>query len=303
MASEQMNQLIEMMRATPRDRTASIEQQREAMELRTQVFPALDLEIIPVEANGVPAEWVKPTAHEDGVILYLHGGAYVAGSPRTHRNLTTRLAEATKRWVLAIDYRMAPEHPHPAAVDDAVAAYRFLLAPPQRNGGANGAQSSSQIAIVGDSAGGGLTVGLLVALKDAGLPMPACAVPISPWTDLEGTGTSWTTRQDADPLIDANDLRKKGAMYLGGADPHTPTAAPIYADLSGLPPMLVLVGGAEVLLDDALVLVDRARTAGVDVTLDLQDEMIHVWPLFAGLAPECDAAVERIAEFVDKHLS
>jgi acetyl esterase/lipase len=294
MASEQMQQMIDLMRAMPRDRSAPISQQREAMELGTQAFPALDLEIVEVDANGVPGEWVKPTSEEAGVILYLHGGAYVAGSPRTHRNLTTRLAEATNRRVLAIDYRMAPEHPHPAAVEDAVAAYRFLL---------DGASSSKQIAVVGDSAGGGLTVALLVALKDAGLVSPGCAVPISPWTDLEGIGESWTTRADADPMIDPDDLRKKGAMYLGGADPRTPTAAPIYADLSGLPPLLIPVGDAEVLLDDALTLATRAREAGVDVTLDHQPEMIHVWPLFAGMAPESDAALERIAEFIGKHLS
>ena len=293
MASEQMTQLIELMRSMPRDRSASIEQQREAMEEGTKAFPALDLEIVPVEANGVPSEWVKPSTETPGVILYLHGGAYVAGSPRTHRNLTTRLAEATQHRLLAIDYRMAPEHPHPAAVEDAVAAYRFLL---------EGASSPKQIAVVGDSAGGGLTVALLVALKDAGLPQPGCAVPISPWTDMEGVGESWTTRADVDPMIDPDDLRKKGAMYLGGADPRTPTAAPIYADLSGLPPMLIPVGDAEVLLDDSLTLAKRAREAGVDVTLDHADEMIHVWPLFAGLAPESDAALERIAEFVAKHV-
>ncbi len=293
MASEQMTQLIQLMRSMPRDRSASIPEQRAAMEEGTKAFGHLDLEIVPVEANGVPGEWVKPSKEEPGVILYLHGGAYVAGSPRTHRNLTTRLAEATNHWLLAIAYRMAPEHPHPAAVEDAVAAYRFLL---------DGASSSKQIAVVGDSAGGGLAVALLVALKDAGLPQPACAVPISPWTDLEGVGESWKTRADADPMIDPDDLRKKGAMYLGGADPHTPTAAPIYADLSGLPPLLIPVGDAEVLLDDSLTLAKRARAAGVDVTLDHQPEMIHVWPLFAGIAPESDGALERIAEFIGKHV-
>ena len=288
-----MTQLIGLMRSMPRDRSASIPEQRAAMEEGTKAFGHLDLEIVPVDANGVPAEWVKPSTETPGVILYLHGGAYVAGSPRTHRNLTTRLAEATNHWLLAIDYRMAPEHPHPAAVEDAVAAYRFLL---------DGASSPKQIAVVGDSAGGGLTVALLVALKDAGLPMPGCAVPISPWTDMEGVGESWTTRADADPMIDPDDLRKKGAMYVGGGDPRAPTVAPIYADLSGLPPMLVPVGDAEVLLDDALTLVKVAREAGVDVTLDHQPEMIHVWPLFAGMAPESDAALERIAEFIGKHV-
>ncbi len=294
MPSEQMTQVIQLMRAMERDRSASIQQQREAMELGTQAFPALDLEIVPVEANGVPGEWVKPSTETSGVILYLHGGAYVAGSPRTHRNLTTRLAEGAQKWLLAIDYRMAPEHPHPAAVEDAVAAYEFLLA---------GAASPQQIAVVGDSAGGGLTVALLVALKDAGLPQPACAVPISPWVDLEGIGESWTTRAAADPMIDPDDLRKKGAMYLGGADPRTPTAAPIYADLSGLSPMLIAVGDAEVLLDDSRTLAAKALEAGVDVTLDVQDEMIHVWPLFAGIAPESDEALARIVEFITKHLS
>jgi epsilon-lactone hydrolase len=288
-----MKGVVELLSSMERDRDASIEQQREAMELGTQAFPALDLEIVEVEANGVPAEWIKPTTTTDGVILYLHGGAYVAGSPRTHRNLTTRLAESTQKWLLAIDYRMAPESPYPAAVEDAVAAYRFLL---------EGAKTSEQIAVVGDSAGGGLTVALLVALKDAGLPMPGCAVPISPWTDMEGIGESWTTRADVDPMIDPDDLRKKGAIYLAGADPRSPTAAPIYADLSGLPPLLIQVGDAEVLLDDAVTLAERAREAGVDVTLDKQDGMIHVWPLFAGIAPESDAALARIVEFIGKHL-
>jgi monoterpene epsilon-lactone hydrolase len=287
-----MKQLIELLGAMDRDRSASIEQQRANMELGTQAFPALDLEIVPVEANGVPAEWVKPTTATDGVILYLHGGAYVAGSPRTHRNLTTRLAEGAQKWLLSVDYRLAPEHPHPAAVEDAVAAYRFLL---------DGAQSSKQIAVVGDSAGGGLTVALLIALKDAGIDLPACAVPISPWTDMEGVGESWTTRADVDPLIEPDDLRKKGQMYAGH-DLRAPTAAPIHADLSGLPPLLIPVGDAEVLLDDSLTLAKRAREAGVDVTLDHQPEMIHVWPLFAGIAPESDAALERIIEFINKHL-
>jgi len=289
-----MQNMIALMHAMERDRSIPIEQQRENMELGTQAFPALDLEIIPVDANGVPGEWIKPSKEEPGVLLYLHGGAYVAGSPRTHRNLTTRLAEATNHWVLAIDYRMAPEHPYPAAVEDAVAAYRFLL---------DGAASPSQIAVAGDSAGGGLTVGLLVALKDAGLPQPACAIPISPWADLEGAGDSWTTRKEADPMIDPDDLRWKGSLYLGGADPKSPTAAPIHADLSGLCPLLIQVGDAEVLLDDSKTLATRATAAGVDVTLDIQDEMIHVWPLFAGMAPESDEAVARIAEFIGKHIT
>lgn len=293
MASERMDQLIELMRAMPRDRSASIPEQRAAMEEGTKAFGHLDLEIVQVDANGVVAEWVHPTKEDPGVILYLHGGAYVAGSPRTHRNLTTRLAAATRRRLLAIDYRLAPEHTHPAAVDDAVAAYRFLLGV---------VESSKQIAVVGDSAGGGLAIALLVALKDAGLPLPGCAVPISPWTDMEGIGESWTTRADADPMIDPDDLRRKGAMYVGDGDPRHPTVAPIYADLSGLPPLLIPVGDAEVLLDDALTLAKRARDAGVDVTLDHQPEMIHVWPLFAGMAPESDEALERIAEFVHKHL-
>ncbi|MEX2392869.1 MAG: alpha/beta hydrolase [Actinomycetota bacterium] len=294
MPSEQMQNVIDLMRAMERDPSTPIEQQRANMELGTQAFPALDLEILLVDANGVPAEWVKPSQEEPGVILYLHGGAYVAGSPRTHRNLTTRLAEQTNHRVLAIDYRMAPEHPYPAAVEDAVAAYRFLL---------DGAASSNQIAVVGDSAGGGLTVALLVALKDAGLPQPACAIPISPWADLEGVGESWTTRADVDPLIDPDDLRRKGALYLGGADPKSPTAAPIHADLTGLPPMLIPVGDLEVLLDDSKTLAARAAANGVDVTLDVQDGMIHVWPLFAGIAPESDDAVARIVEFIDKHIA
>ena len=292
MASEQMRQLIELM-SLPRDRTIPITQQRENMELGTTMFPALTLEFVPVDANGVPSEWVVPSAPTGAVVLYLHGGAYVAGSPRTHRNLTTRIAEGSQVRVLAIDYRLAPEDPHPAAVEDAVAAYRFLL---------DSGYEPERIAVAGDSAGGGLTIALLVSLRDEGLPMPSCVVPISPWVDLEGVGASWSERDAVDPIIDADDLRWKGSLYAGDTDPRTPTASPIYADLTGLPPMLVLVGDAEVLLDDSLTLARNARAAGVDVTLDHQPEMIHVWPLFAGLAPECDEAVERINEYLGKHL-
>jgi acetyl esterase/lipase len=225
-------------------------------------------------------------------MLYLHGGGYVIGSLTTHRGLAGRLSQAAKARVLLIDYRLAPEHPFPAAVEDATAAYRWLLA--------HGC-TPARLAIAGDSAGGGLTVATLVALRDAGQPLPAAGVCLSPWTDLEGLGESVTSKASADPIVQKEMLLRLASCYLGDADPRTPLAAPLYADLRGLPPLLVQVGTAEILLDDALRLAERAKAAGVAVTLEAWDDMIHVWQLFAPLLPEGQQAIARIGEFVQQH--
>ncbi len=249
----------------------------------------------PVDAGGRPAEWIEAAdADTTRVVLYLHGGGYVAGSIDSHRNLTGHLAQAIGCRVLALDYRLAPEHPHPAPVDDAVAAVRWIVAQ---------GVSPEHIAVAGDSAGGGLTVATLLALRDAGDPLPGAAVCISPWVDMEFTGASMTTRADADPMVTPGSIGQMAAMFLGeGGDVRDPLAAPLHADLAGLPPLLIHVGDAEVLLDDSTRLAAKAEEAGVDVTLEVWPEMVHVWHASAGYVPESDAAIAAIAEFLREQL-
>ncbi len=269
-----------------------IEQMRQSWE---DLFgaPGGACECVPVDAGGVRAEWIStPGASRERVVLYLHGGGYVLGSINSHRDMIVRLSAACRARVLALDYRLAPEHPHPAAVEDATAAYRWLLAQ---------GIDPKRVVVAGDSAGGGLTVATLVALRDGGEALPAAGVCLSPWVDLEGSGESMTTRAHLDPMVTCEMIQMMGQIYLGGKDPRTPLAAPLHADLTGLPPMLIQVGTAETLYDDATRLAERARAAGVTVTLEPWDEMIHVWQIFARELPEGQAAIERIGEFVREH--
>ena len=246
-----------------------------------------------VNAGGVTAEWVTAEgAPESRVVLYLHGGGYIIGSTRTHRPLMAELSRASSARVLGLDYRLAPEHPFPAPIEDAVAAYRWLL---------NEGYDPARIAVAGDSAGGGLTVAALVQIRYVGLPMPGAAVCISPWVDMEGLGESMETRADADPMVGKEGLLLSAKTYLGGSDPRAPLAAPLYADLRGLPPTLIQVGDAEVLLDDSTRLAGIAREAGVHVEMDVWDDMIHVWHLFAPILPEGRQALSQAGEFIKKH--
>jgi monoterpene epsilon-lactone hydrolase len=292
MPSQQLQTVIKILTSAPVPET--IEGRRAAMETLAQLAPIPDdVQCQPVDAGGVPGEWIAaPNADADRVILYLHGGGYSVGSIKTHRELVSRISRAAGARALAIDYRLAPENPFPAAVEDATAAYRWLLS--------TGADPAG-LAIAGDSAGGGLTVATLVALRDAGDPLPAAAACLSPWVDLEGIGESMTTKADLDPMVSREELLEGAKMYLGDADPRTPLAAPLYADFSGLPPLLIHVGTAETLLDDATRLADRAKAAGVDVTLDIWDDMIHVWQAFAVMLPEGQQAIDCIGEFVKEH--
>jgi acetyl esterase/lipase len=196
--------------------------------------------------------------------------------------VASEAGRAAKAWALALDYRLAPEHPFPAAVEDAVSGYRYLLSRGIRPG---------RIAIAGDSAGGGLVVAALLAIRDAGLAQPACGWCISPWVDMEGTGETMTTRAAADPMVQREPLLEMAKLYLGGADPRSPLAAPIYADLRDLEPLLIQVGAAETLLDDAIRLAKGAGAADVRVDLQIWPEMIHVWHLFH---PELKAGLRGI---------
>jgi epsilon-lactone hydrolase len=246
-----------------------------------------------LSAGGVDAEWIAaPNAAADRAVLYLHGGGYVMGSVNTHRDLIGRLSRAAQARVLALNYRLAPEHPFPAAVDDAVAGYRFLLQ--------SGLQPA-RMAIAGDSAGGGLTLATLVAVRDAGLQLPAAGVCFSPWVDLEGTGESMKTRAHVDPIASADGTRMLAQAYLAGKSPRTPLAAPLYADLKGLPPLLIQVGDHETLLDDSNRVAQRAEAAKVKVKLEIWPEMIHVWQLFASFLPEGQEAIEGAGKFIREH--
>lgn len=246
-----------------------------------------------VNAGGLPAEWAADeSAAGDQAVLYLHGGGYVIGSVRTHRVLMAGLSRASGARVLGLEYRLAPEHPFPAAVEDAVAAYRWLL----RQGYAPG-----RIAVAGDSAGGGLAVAMLAQARSYGLPLPSAAVCFSPWVDLEGIGDSMTANAGSSDMVERDGLLFMANAYLNGANPRAPLAAPLYADLRGLPPTLIQAGGAETLLDDSTRLAEAARAAGVAVELDVWDDMIHVWQLFAPMLPEGRQALAQAGAFIRKH--
>jgi epsilon-lactone hydrolase len=279
-----LKQLIEKPAKTPQEMRANFE------ELGKNTPIPADIKQEKVNAGGVPAEWISaPNASADRAVLYLHGGGYVIGSINTHRDLMARISRASGFRVLGIDYRLAPEHPFPAAVEDAVAAYRWLLA--------QGLQPS-RIAVAGDSAGGGLTVATLVAIRDAKLALPGAGVCLSPWVDLEGIGESMTSKASVDPVVQKDGLVAMAGAYLAGKDPRTPLAAPLYADLKGLPPLLIQVGESETLLDDSNRLAGRAKAAGVKVTLEPWQEMIHVWHLFAPFLPEGQEAIDGIGKYL-----
>ena len=256
-----------------RPRSDDYRQRRKDMDAAFSQYPvAPDVAVEPVSANGVRAEWTStPQDNRDAAILYVHGGGYVIGSLDSHRHLVSEAGRAAKAWALALDYRLAPEHPFPAAVEDAVSGYRFLLSRGIRPG---------RIAIAGDSAGGGLVVAAMLAIRDAGLEQPACGWCISPWVDMEVIGETMSTKEAADPMVQKAGLLEMAKLYLGGADPRSPLAAPIYADLTGLAPLLIQVGAAETLLDDAIRLAQVAGAADVRVDLQIWPEMVHVWHIF-----------------------
>jgi monoterpene epsilon-lactone hydrolase len=292
-ASEEFDKFLTLLRKAPVAEHVDHRAMRTMLDTTGGRFPD-GVVGTPIVAGGVPAEWIDPPGgSHDRVVLYLHGGGYVAGSIDSHRNLTGHLARAIGCRVLAVDYRLAPEHPHPAPVTDAVAAYRWLL---------DQGVDADRVVIAGDSAGGGLAVATLLMARDQGLPMPAAAVPISPMVDLEATGASMATRAAVDPMIGKNMALEIVALFLGDGDRRDPYAAPLHGDLAGLPPLLIQVGDAEVLLDDSVRLAEAARAAGVEVTLEVWPEMVHVFQASAGFVPEADQAVARIADFCRQKL-
>jgi monoterpene epsilon-lactone hydrolase len=293
MANPEIVKIREMIAARPR--ATEIAQMRIDADTRSKAFPLPpDVAVTPVTANGVPAEWTStPDADPSSVILYLHGGGYVICSLESHRHLVAEVGRATGARTLAIDYRLAPEHPFPAPVEDTVAAYRFLL---------DSGVKPDRIAFAGDSAGGGLVIGAMLAIREAGLPLPACGWCISPWVDMEALGQSFTDRAAADPTVQKPTIQMMAQWYLGGADPRHPHAAPLYGDLRGLPPLLIQVGSVETLLDDSIQLARKAGIAEVPVALQIWPEMIHIWHIFFPMLAAGRRAIASGGSFVRNSL-
>jgi acetyl esterase/lipase len=276
---------------TSRPRPTSVAERRERLDALGKAYQtAQDITLESVSADGVPAEWSSaPGANASRVLLYLHGGGFSAGSIVSHRAMVTETGRSAKARTLAIDYRRTPEHPFPAALDDALQAYRWLLAQ---------GLEPARIAVGGDSAGGGLTLALMVSLRERGLPLPACGWCISPWVDMEAGGDSYATKATIDPMISREYVLELAGWYLGGTAPREPLAAPLHADLRGLPQLLIQVGSAETLLDDSLQIAASAGAADVRVTLEVWPHMIHAWPLFHQQLSDGRRAIAAAGSFI-----
>lgn len=298
MASAELDEVLSLLAEHPLgEGNPTLQELRDSLD--AGALPATDAATVTaVSANGVPGEWVT-VAESDASrrLLYFHGGGYVVGSAVMHRRLCEDIARAGGCAVLNLDYRLAPEHPFPAAVEDAIEGLKFI-----QTNGPDGDGAPAATFVAGDSAGGGLTLATLLAARDQGVDQPNAAIGISSWTDLAITGESIQTRAKADPLITSSDIISgMAAQYLGGASAEDPLASPLYADYAGLPPLLLQVGDAEILLSDTKRVTEKARAAGVDVVEEVWDEMFHVWHIYAPMLPEGQAAIDRIGEFINQH--
>jgi len=266
-----------------------IDDQRIALERADRLPRPRGVDYADRQVGGIDAIVATPTkVPVERHVLYLHGGGYVIGSPKSHIAMAARLAIQSHASISVIDYRLAPEHPYPACVDDCVAAYRSVAQD----------WDPASIVIAGDSAGGGATLATLCALREAGDVLPAAAYLISPWTDLTASGDSMVTKADVDPMVKPSMLNPFAEMYAGGLSLDDPGLSPLFADLSGLPPLLVQAGSDEILLSDSTRLVEAARAAGVAVDLDVREGMWHVYQLFAGMMPEATTALVEAAAFI-----
>ena len=300
MASKEFEEFRTAWAAMPMpDPPPDLETRRRGLEDAAPPTPD-DIQVTPVDAGGVPADWVlAPEAEGDRRLLYLHGGGFSLGSALSHRRLAADLSRASGCAVLNADYRLAPEHEYPAAVDDALAAYIWMM-----ERGPEGEGRARSAFVAGDSAGGNLTLALLLAVRDRGITPPAAAIAISPVTDLTLTGASLKTRVARDPIISeaaVANLPDMVATYLGSADLKAPLASPLFAELHDLPPLYMNVGDDEVLLDDTLRFAARAADAGVDVTLHVEPAGFHVYPYFVPDAPESRFTIRRMGEFIRHH--
>jgi epsilon-lactone hydrolase len=276
-----------------------LDEQREQLKRLEKIIEDVDGEDPGQEIDataGFKGEWLDPPTgfNPSQVILYLHGGAYVNKTPAFHRRYVRHLASLTNTRALMVDYRLAPEHPFPAALDDAVAAYKWLLA---------SGYPADKILIAGDSAGGGLTAACLLYCREHNLPFPSAAVLLSPWLDLAGTGNSIHRLENVDRQLNWENLEKSAKAYYGNYPPTHPLVSPLFGDLNDLPPILIVTGGREILLDDSLRFADRLSMGECDVELIVEPNMGHVWSIFEQLIPEAQAANLHVAEFIQHHLN
>jgi acetyl esterase/lipase len=294
MTQQQREAIAGMLRASPFDPAGDLREQRPLFDKMIAAAPVpADVVTAPGQLHGVPVIRVDiPGTTTDGVILYFHGGFFAIGSAAVSVGLASDLARKARMQVVTVDYRLAPEHPYPAAPDDALTAYQGLL---------DSGQDATRLALAGESAGANLALVTLAAIGRAGLPPPASAVLMSPWADLAGTGDSIKTKADADPVITADAVHVRARDYLGGADPADPAVSPVHGSLAGLPPLLIQAGSHEILLDDAIRLATRAAHDDVAVTLDVTPGVPHVFQSFAAILDEGDAALTRAGAFLRAH--
>ncbi len=246
-----------------------------------------DLKVESITVGNVPCEWIGPES--DRAIMYLHGGGYVFGGLDSHREIAWRISEASGMRVLNVDYRLAPDNPFPAALEDATECYRWL----NEQG-----YTGDKVAIAGDSAGGGLSLATMMNARSLGMPLPHTAVLLSPWCDLSLSGDSMTTNADADPMLPPSGLDAWVSAYLGDRDRRAPFASPLFGDMTGLPPMMIIVGSTEVLLSDSTRLAEKVKEAGGEALLDVWPNMPHVFPVFASRVPEGKVAITKIGDFL-----
>ncbi len=297
MVSKQMARMMKAIGKTFQSGEDLVEVWRKGLNTITAalVLPE-DVKTESFDIKGVPAKWIStPETIQERVLYFLHGGGHVSGSIKTHQDFAARLSRVAKARLILIDYRLAPEHPFPAGLEDAVKAYKWLVDDEKI--------APKNIIIVGDSAGGNLALTTLLKLKELNVELPAAAVLISPWTDMVGMGESMITKVDVDPFISPIACEYFSQMYARDRDVRNPLISPLYGDLQGLPPLFIQVGTAEVLLDDSIRLAKRAKAIGVEVELDVWEDMIHDFAMFAAVVPESQQGIESIGKFLLKHFS
>ena len=298
MSSQSFQKFMQLMEGEREDlqkRCETLEGVRTSLKFFEGRYPVPDdVTVDSVDAGGVPAEWVSaPSARDDRIMLYIHGGCYISGSPRTVRECCARLSAASACKILSVDYRIAPENPYPAALDDVMNAYEWLL---------TSGHDAKNIVIAGESAGGGLTFATLMRIRDEGrLPMPALGVPISPWIDMTLQHESLKRNLGRD-IATVEPLAMGAQLYVGDSDPKGPYVSPLFGELGALPPLLFQVGGGEVLLDDSIAIVHKAREAGVDVTFEVWPDMVHIWHWYAGHIEEGAEAIQAIGTYVNERM-
>ena len=294
MSLEQLAKVRAIVEARPHF-TSTMQERREAWDaLAARFTTPADVRIERTDLGGVPSLRVLPPGvAQDRAILFFHGGGFVLGSARTHQELLSRLARSAGVQGIAIDYRLAPEHPFPAGLDDCVSAYAGLLATGMK---------PERIAFAGDSAGGTFVISTMLAARERGLPLPACGLCWSGWYDLTASSPSYVTNAERDYFVPPGFAQVAPKVYLQGADPRSPMASPIFGDLAGLPPVFIQVGEPEVLSDDARWLAQRLRDAGGEATLEVWPDMCHIWQFFGQMLDEGREATERSGEFIRKYL-